>query len=83
MRKIELADSQGNKTGQVLAPTFEFINLGTPAEAFASLKALGNKAIAASAGTDQGSNIAYYVNIAVNNMSGSESMHLPDVADFL
>lgn len=83
MRKIELQDTQGNVTGEYLAPTFEFINLGSPQEAFESLKNLGNKAIAASANHPQGSDIQYYVDVAVNKMSGSESMHLPDVKDFL
>lgn len=88
MRKIELKGADGkpvladNGKPQVLEPTFEFIDLGSRIDSFEALKVLGNVAIAASVGDPNHSDIQNYVDTAVNKMSGSQSMYLPNVADF-
>ncbi|GAA4882847.1 ferritin-like domain-containing protein [Ferrimonas pelagia] len=87
MRNIQV--SSGPYAGKVLAPTFEFVNLGPPAGSFARLKQLGQAAVDAARSArladvdgSVAGNITYYVETALTRMQGHKSMHLPDVGDY-
>ena len=80
MRKIEI--TSGSYQGHVLAPTFENYDLGERQNAFARLRALGEKAISASASESYGSDVAYYVGIAISDAQDGHPMHLPDVSKY-
>ena len=76
MRTSEI--KTGDYAGLNLAPTFEWIDLGSRAEAFGQLKTLGEAAIAAAGGPD--SYGASIVATAISLMDGDHPMHLPDVS---
>ncbi|NQZ64508.1 ferritin-like domain-containing protein [Crocosphaera sp.] len=87
LRKVTI--QSGIYKGNHLAPTFEFVNLGTPLESFAALKKLGDEAIKATqnarvnvVNSSTSSDIKYYINTALTSTQDDKSMHLPDVADY-
>jgi hypothetical protein len=80
MRKIEI--TSGAYQGHVLAPTFENYDLGERQNAFARLQELGQKAITVSASESYGSDVAYYVGIAISDETDGHPMHLPDVSRY-
>ena len=76
--------------GQYMGPTFENVDLGPPATAFAALTTLGNEAITAANayGTANPSlnwvmqNVVYYIGVALTAGTDDAPMHLPDVAQY-
>lgn len=80
----------GIHKGKILAPTFQFVDLGTHEKSFDGLTALGNAAIAAAkhaqnagVSSDTAANIEYYVDSALTQTQAGKPMHLPNVADYL
>jgi hypothetical protein len=87
MRDVTI--ESGPYKGKVLAPTFEFVDLGTASDSFNALTKLGNEAIKAAQNARESdvsssvaSNIEFYVNSALTKTQDGKSMHLPNVADY-
>jgi len=76
--------NSGVYQGKVLAPTFEFVALGTITQSYTSLAKLGHQAInaATNANVDDidssiAKNIEYYINVALMQIKASNAITLP------
>ncbi len=80
----------GRYQGKVMAPTFENVDLGPPADSFAGLTAFGNAAIDAANALGKADpalsstmgNVVSYIQVALTETDGSAPMHLPDVGPY-
>ena len=87
MRNITIPS--GLYSGMTLAPTFEFVDLGKPQQAFDNLMTLGNAAKSAAQNARESvvsgstaSNIEFYIESALTKTQQGKSIHLPNIADY-
>jgi len=76
--------NSGIYRGKVLAPTFEFVALGTITQSYTSLAKLGHEAIKAATNANVNDidssiakNIEYYINVALTQIKASNAITLP------